>query len=182
MHTSRTAGFHRRLAASINVALPQIGSLPLSSRTSGGLAVQPSHAKGCRRDPRRNRPALERRQHPPDRLAPAVVAAAGDRRSLRADRRSQPRSRLCPQRAEGLRFPGTNLFGSYIAGTYWKFWDTPRVRSFWVRRHAESCITLRLQGHWFDVICVEVDDPEREVARIRAAIAEQSPGAGAETA
>jgi hypothetical protein len=76
---------------------------------------------------------------------------------------------------EGLRFPGTNLFGSYIAGTYWKFWDTPRVRSFWVRRHAESCITLRLQGHWFDVICVEVDDPEREVARIRDAIADQAP-------
>ncbi len=75
----------------------------------------------------------------------------------------------------GLRFPGTNVFGSYIAGTYWKFWDRPRVRSFWVRRHAEKCITLKLRDHWFDVICVEVDDPAAEVERIRAAIAEQSP-------
>jgi hypothetical protein len=75
----------------------------------------------------------------------------------------------------GLRLPGTNVFGSYIAGTYWKFWDQPRVRSFWVRRHAEKCITLRLRDHWYDIICVEVDDPEREVERIQAAIAEQSP-------
>jgi hypothetical protein len=82
----------------------------------------------------------------------------------------------------GIRFPGTNVFGSYIAGTYWRFWDTPRVRSFWVRRHAEKCITLKLRGHWFDVICVEVDDPEHEVARIRAAIAAQAPAAEAETA
>lgn len=74
----------------------------------------------------------------------------------------------------GIRFPGTNVFGSYIAGTYWKFWDTPRVRSFWVRRHAERCITLELHGHRFDVVCVEVGDPEREVARIQHAIAEQS--------
>lgn len=77
----------------------------------------------------------------------------------------------------GIRFPGTNAFGTYLAGTYWKFWDRPRVRSFWVRRHAERCITLQLRGHRFDVICVEVDDPEREVERIRQAIADQAPAA-----
>ena len=75
----------------------------------------------------------------------------------------------------GLRFPGTNVFGSYIAGTYWKFWDQPRVRSFWARRHAEKCVTLKLRDHWVDIVCVEVEDPEQEVDRIRAAIAEQSP-------
>ena len=75
-------------------------------------------------------------------------------------------------RTIGIRFPGTNAFGYYIAGTYWKFWDTPRVRSFWVRRHAEKCITLQLRGHHYDVICVEVDDPEAQVEHIRHAIAE----------
>lgn len=75
----------------------------------------------------------------------------------------------------GLRFPGTNLFGSYIAGTYWKFWDQPRVRSFWVRRHAEKCVTLKLRDHEYDIICVEVDDPVREVERIESAIVERTP-------
>ena len=74
----------------------------------------------------------------------------------------------------GIRFPGTNVPGYYTAGTYWKFWDRPRVRSFWVRRHPEQTIMLELQGHHFDTICVEVDDPEAQVSRLRAAIAEQT--------
>jgi len=48
------------------------------------------------------------------------------------------------------------------------------VRSFWVRRHAEQTVILRLQGHYYDLICVEVEDPRHEVERIRAAITEQS--------
>ncbi len=75
----------------------------------------------------------------------------------------------------GLRLPGTNAPGYYTAGTYWRFWDTPKVRSFWVRRHAENCITLQLEGNHFDLICVEVDDPEAEVARIQEAIANHRP-------
>ena len=75
---------------------------------------------------------------------------------------------------EGIRFPGTNVPGYYTAGTYWKFWDRPRVRSFWVRRHAERTITLELRNHWYDLLCVEVDDPAAQVERIRAAIAEQA--------
>ncbi len=81
----------------------------------------------------------------------------------------------------GLRMPGTNVPGYYTAGTYWKFWDTPRVRSFWVRRHAERTITMELTGNYYDLICVEVDDPEREVERIRHAIAEQSAPANTDT-
>lgn len=73
----------------------------------------------------------------------------------------------------GLRLPGTNVPGYYTAGTYWRFWDTPRVRSFWVRRHPERTITLELQGNSFDSVCVEVDDPDAQVERIRAAIADQ---------
>ena len=74
----------------------------------------------------------------------------------------------------GLRMPGTNIPGYYTAGTYWRFWDTPRVRSFWVRRQAERTIVFHLQGHRFDLICVEVENPQPEVERIRHAIAEQS--------
>lgn len=74
----------------------------------------------------------------------------------------------------GLRMPGTNIPGYYTAGTYWRFWDKPRVRSFWVRRHPEQTIMLELQGHYYDTICVEVDDPEQQVERLRAAIADQS--------
>jgi hypothetical protein len=75
----------------------------------------------------------------------------------------------------GLRFPGTNVPGYYTAGTYWRFWDRPRVRSFWVRRHAEQTVTLEITGHHYDLICVEVDDPQEQVARIETAIAEQVP-------
>lgn len=74
----------------------------------------------------------------------------------------------------GIRLPGTNVPGYYTAGTYWKFWDKPRVRSFWIRRHAEKTVTLRLDGHSYDVVCVEVDDPLHEVERIEHAIADQS--------
>lgn len=75
---------------------------------------------------------------------------------------------------EGLRFPGTNVPGVYTAGTYWKFWASPKLRSFWVRRHPEKTIVLQLRGHHFDTICVEVDDPGRQVDRVRTAIADQA--------
>lgn len=74
----------------------------------------------------------------------------------------------------GIRFPGTNVPGYYTAGTYWKFWDRPRVRSFWVRRRSEKTITLQLRRHPFDLICVEVDDPEPQIERIQRAIDDQS--------
>lgn len=76
---------------------------------------------------------------------------------------------------EGIRFPGTSVPGVYIAGTFWKFWDRPRVRSFWVRQRAERCVTLELRGHRYDYLCVEVGDPTGEVARIEAALADRLP-------
>lgn len=74
----------------------------------------------------------------------------------------------------GIRFPGTNVPGYYTAGTYWRFWSKPKIRSFWVRRHPEKTIALHLRGHHFNTICVEVDDPDRQIERIRTAIADQA--------
>lgn len=74
----------------------------------------------------------------------------------------------------GIRFPGTNIPGYYTAGTYWKFWSTPRIRSFWVRRHPDKTIALQLQDSHFDTICIEVGQPEQQIERLRQAIAEQA--------
>ena len=68
----------------------------------------------------------------------------------------------------GVRFPGTNVPGVILAGTYWKFWGSRHVRSFWIRRHAQNCITIRLREHEFDYVTIEVDDPTAEIARLTA--------------
>jgi hypothetical protein len=73
----------------------------------------------------------------------------------------------------GVRFPGTNVPGVILAGTYWKFWGNTRVRSFWVRRHAQHCITIRLREHEYDYLTVEVDDPALEIERITDALRER---------
>lgn len=66
----------------------------------------------------------------------------------------------------GLRFPGTNIPGMYIAGTFRKFLGAEKSRSFWIRRHPEQCITIQLRDHQYTSITVEVDDPDAEIARI----------------
>jgi hypothetical protein len=66
----------------------------------------------------------------------------------------------------GVRFPGTNLPGVILAGTYWKFWGERRVRSFWIRRHAQNCITIRLREHEYDYLTIEFDDPTAEIDRL----------------
>ena len=70
----------------------------------------------------------------------------------------------------GLRFPGTNIPGRYLAGTFWKFWGPPerRVKSFWMRRHPGSCIRISFRDASFDYAMVEVSDPAAEVTRIQA--------------
>ena len=73
----------------------------------------------------------------------------------------------------GLRFPGTNLPGVLLAGTYWKFWGARRVRSFWIRRHAANCITIRLREHEYDYVTIEGDDPAAEIARLTGTLAER---------
>lgn len=72
----------------------------------------------------------------------------------------------------GLRFPGANIPGIYLAGTFWRFWGDRKVRSFWIRRHAEKCITFQLTQHQFDYITVEVGDPDAEIAKITTVLRE----------
>lgn len=78
--------------------------------------------------------------------------------------------RLAENGPVGLRFPGTNVPGRFLAGTFWKFWggQEGRVKSFWVRRHPDKCIRIDLANHDYDYLMVEVDDPEAEIARIEA--------------
>ena len=70
----------------------------------------------------------------------------------------------------GLRFPGTNVPGHFLAGTFWKFWgnEADKVKSFWIRRHPDKCIRIDLANHDYDYLMVEVDDPDAEIARIEA--------------
>ncbi|MGI8486119.1 MAG: hypothetical protein ACR2OU_17905 [Thermomicrobiales bacterium] len=81
--------------------------------------------------------------------------------------------RLAENGPAGLRLPGANIPGIYLAGTFWKFWGNNKVRSFWIRRHADKCITLRLRNHHFDYVTVEVHDPEREIHHLRTALHER---------
>jgi len=81
--------------------------------------------------------------------------------------------RLAENGPVGVRFPGANIPGMYLAGTFWKFWGDNQVRSFWVRRHAGKCITIRLRDHHFDYVTVEVHDPETEIRHIRTALRER---------
>ncbi len=75
--------------------------------------------------------------------------------------------RLAENGPVGVRFPGANIPGIYLAGTFWKFWGDRKVRSFWVRRHAGKCITIRLRNHYFNYLTVEVDDPAAEIRHIQ---------------
>ncbi len=78
--------------------------------------------------------------------------------------------RLAENGPVGLRFPGTNVPGHFLAGTFWKFWgsDEGKVKSFWIRRHPDKCIRIDLANHDYDYLMVEVEDPEAEIARIEA--------------
>ncbi len=73
----------------------------------------------------------------------------------------------------GLRLPGTNVPGMYLAGTFWRFWGDKanRVKSFWVRRHPDKCIRIDLRNHDYDYLMVEVENPDAEIARITAWLA-----------
>jgi hypothetical protein len=81
--------------------------------------------------------------------------------------------RLAENGPVGIRFPGSNIPGVYLAGTFWRFWGDRKVRSFWIRRHAEKCITFHLRDHHFDYVTVEVGDPEAEIRLITTALRER---------
>ena len=80
--------------------------------------------------------------------------------------------RLAENGPSGMRFPGASIPGVYLAGTFWKFWGGEHTWSFWLRRHAENCITLQLRNHRFSYITVEVSDPAGEIAAITNALQE----------
>ena len=66
----------------------------------------------------------------------------------------------------GWRLPGTQVPGVIIAGSFrleasWTFWD--------VRGSGKSAIEVRLAGHRYDRIVVDVADPDGEVKRLREA-------------
>jgi hypothetical protein len=97
-------------------------------------------------------------------LRSAIIVPRGDVVAVGQD------PRLAQNGPRGLRFPGTNLPGAYLAGTYWRFWGDPakRERSFWIRRHPDKCIRIELRNHAYDYLMIEVDDPAAEIARIEA--------------
>ena len=82
----------------------------------------------------------------------------------------EPGGRLAENGPVGLRFPGANLPGYYLAGTFWKFWgpEAGRVKSFWIRRHPDKCIRIDLANHDYDYLMIEVEDPDAEIARLAA--------------
>jgi hypothetical protein len=78
--------------------------------------------------------------------------------------------RLAENGPAGLRFPGANIPGVYLAGTFWKFWGDRKSRSFWLRRRADRCITIRLRNNSFDYVTVDVADPAAEIRRITSSL------------
>lgn len=82
-------------------------------------------------------------------------------------------ARLAENGPSGLRFPGSNIPGVYLAGTFWKFWGDRKSRSFWLRRRADRCITIRLRNNYYDYVTVDVDDPKAEISRIRSVLDER---------
>ena len=66
----------------------------------------------------------------------------------------------------GLKLPGTDIPGFFVAGT---FWTTDGWR-FWDVRHAANAITIELRDEQLAEIIVEVEDPDGVVAMINEAI------------
>jgi hypothetical protein len=65
-----------------------------------------------------------------------------------------------------VRAPGTSLPGKIKAGTF----RGQGRKEFWDVRHARHVLEIELRDHELGRIVLEVPDPEREAARIRAAI------------
>lgn len=77
-----------------------------------------------------------------------------------------PGGHLAENGPVGIRMPGTNIPGRYLAGTFWKFWGQSRVKSFWIRSHSDKCVLITLSNHDYDYLMLEADDPTAEIARI----------------
>jgi len=66
----------------------------------------------------------------------------------------------------GLKMPGTDIPGFFVAGTFW----TSDGWRFWDVRHPANAITIELHDDRLAEIIVEVEDPEGAVAMINQAI------------
>ena len=75
-----------------------------------------------------------------------------------------------PEHAErwwhGLKLPGTDIPGFFVAGTFW----TSDGWRFWDVRHAENAVTIELHDERLAEIIVEVEDPEGVVAMINTTV------------
>lgn len=66
----------------------------------------------------------------------------------------------------GLRLPGTWIPGLLVAGTYRR----PGLRSFLAVRQGRDALVLELEGHEYDRVVIDVDEPEAVADRIRRAL------------
>lgn len=66
---------------------------------------------------------------------------------------------------KGWRVPGTHVPGLIVAGTYYQ----SHQRVFYDVVRASRAIVIELEGERYDRLVVEVEHPEREVARLRTA-------------
>lgn len=89
------------------------------------------------------------------------------RRRIEVPRAQVRAARLDPEAArgwwKGLRLGGTHLPGVIIAGTYyyrglWMFFDV---------RRPERAVVVELEGHRFDRLVVEAEDPEQLVRSLQ---------------
>jgi hypothetical protein len=71
---------------------------------------------------------------------------------------------------KGLRAPGAHLPGLIVAGTFYK--DGRRL--FWDVKSHQKAIVIDLQDERYDELIIEVEEPAREVERIRSMIASRA--------
>lgn len=76
------------------------------------------------------------------------------------DARTEPEPQTL---ASGMRLPGVWIPRVLLAGTYRK----PTSRSFFAVAYGRDALVLDLDGHEYDMVVVDVDDPQRLMERIR---------------
>lgn len=68
----------------------------------------------------------------------------------------------------GLRFPGTEIPGVFVAGTFYNRTGKSWAKTFYFMRHPESCVSLDLVDHGYDRVVFETRNKEAVAAAIRA--------------
>lgn len=62
---------------------------------------------------------------------------------------------------------GSSIPGHYIAGSFRPLWGPDQTTSFWLVRHPEKAIRIRLRDHRYSAVIVELDDPDVWTTRIQ---------------